>query len=237
MEQFSQKIDIDKENGGVPGENLDGPFPILKPGRNCWRIEHADRIAFLVDGAAYFRAFREVVKQARRSVLIMAWDIDSRVELVREHEPDGFPVKLSEFLHSVLERNPQLHIHVLDWDFPMLMAADREWLPLLKEEWTGHARLHFHLDDRYPPGASHHQKIVVVDDAVAFVGGLDLTSGRWDTPEHRPDDRRRCDLGSGPVPQPYHDIQMIVRGPIAAKLGDMARERWRLATQRSLGGT
>ena len=105
MEQFSQKIDIDKENGGVPGENLDGPFPILKPGRNCWRIEHADRIAFLVDGAAYFRAFREVVKQARRSVLIMAWDIDSRVELVREHEPDGFPVKLSEFLHSVLEKS------------------------------------------------------------------------------------------------------------------------------------
>ncbi len=235
MEQSSLKIDPEKEYGsGVPGDDLDGLFPILKPGRNCWRIEHADRIAFLVDGAAYFRAFREVVKQAQRSVLIMAWDIDSRVELVRGQEPDGFPAKLSEFLHSMLERSPQLNIHVLDWDFPVLMAADREWLPLLKEEWTGHARLHFHLDNRYPPGASHHQKIVVVDDAVAFVGGLDLTSGRWDTPEHRPDDLRRCDFGSGPVPQPYHDIQMIVRGPIAAKLGDIARERWRLATQEVL---
>jgi phosphatidylserine/phosphatidylglycerophosphate/cardiolipin synthase-like enzyme/uncharacterized membrane protein YdjX (TVP38/TMEM64 family) len=234
MEQISPKIDIDKEYeeyGEDSGVSHAGVFSILQPSRNCWRIEHADRIAFLVDGAAYFRAFRETVKQAQRSVLIMAWDIDSRVELVRSgHEPDGYPVRLSEFLQNVLDRNPELHIHVLDWDFPMLMAADREWLPLLKEEWTAHPRLHFHLDDRYPPGASHHQKIVVVDDEVAFVGGLDLTSGRWDTPEHRPDDLRRCDARYGPVPQPYHDIQMMVRGAIAATLGSLARDRWRLAT-------
>jgi phosphatidylserine/phosphatidylglycerophosphate/cardiolipin synthase-like enzyme len=31
-------------------------------------------------------------------------------------------------------------------------------------------------------GASHHPKIVVIDDAIAFVGGLDLARGRWDTP-------------------------------------------------------
>jgi phospholipase D1/2 len=235
MEQSSSlKIDADKEYGGDPDRGGAGRPPILQPGRNCWRIEHADRVAFLVDGAEYFRAFREVVKQAQRSVLIIAWDIDSRVELVRGHEPDGFPVKLAGFLNSMLKRNDQLHIHVLDWDFPMLMAADREWLPLLKDEWTGHPRLHFHLDDRYPPGGSHHQKIVVVDDQVAFVGGLDLTTGRWDTPEHGPDDLRRCDLGSGPVPQPYHDIQMIVRGPVAVKLGDLARERWKLATGQTL---
>ena len=90
--------------------------------------------------------------------------------------------------------------------------------------------MHYHLDDRFPPGGSHHQKIIVVDDQVAFVGGLDLTTGRWDTPEHLPNDLRRCDAAFGPVPQPYHDIQIMVRGPIAAKLGDLARERWQLAT-------
>jgi hypothetical protein len=31
----------------------------------------------------------------------------------------------------------------------------------------------------------------VIDDRLAFVGGLDLTSKRWDMPEHRPDDPRR----------------------------------------------
>ena len=79
---------------------------ILKPGVNCWRIEHADRAAFLVDGAEFFRAFRETVKQAQRSVLIIAWDIDSRIDLVREGKPDGLPVNLSAFLNCMVQRTP-----------------------------------------------------------------------------------------------------------------------------------
>ena len=207
---------------------------ILKPGNNCWRIERADRAAFIVDGADFFRAFRETVKQARRSVLIMAWDIDSRLKLVRDETQDGWPISLGDFLNSVVKRKRDLHVHVLDWDFVMLFASDREWLPLYKQRWNSHRRLHFHLDDHHPPGASHHQKIVVVDDQVAFVGGLDLTLGRWDTTEHAACDERRRDLLTAPIPQPYHDIQMMVSGPIAASLGELARERWFLATGQKL---
>ena len=83
-----------------------GHSAILKPGVNCWRIEHADRAAFLVDGAEFFRAFRETVKQAQRSVLIIAWDIDSRIDLVREGKPDGLPVNLSAFLNCMVQRTP-----------------------------------------------------------------------------------------------------------------------------------
>lgn len=32
---------------------------------------------------------------------------------------------------------------------------------------------------------AHHEKIVVVDQSVAFVGGIDLAYGRWDDREHR----------------------------------------------------
>lgn len=207
---------------------------VLKPGDNCWRIERADRAAFIVDGAEFFKAFREAVKQAQRSVLIIAWDIDSRVKLVREGEPDGLPIELGDFLNSMVKLNSKLDIHILDWDFVMIFAPDREWLPLYKEKWNDHPRLHFCLDDRHPTGACHHQKIVVVDDQVAFAGGLDLTLGRWDTPQHAPRDPRRRDLESEPVPQPYHDIQMMVSGPAAAALGDLARERWRNATGMTL---
>ncbi len=211
--------------------------PVLKPGANCWRVEHADRVAFLVDGADYFHAFREAVKQARRSVLIMAWDIDSRVKLVRgqQRDPaDDLPETLGNFLNAMVRRRKQLNIYVLDWDFIMLFAPDREWLPLYKREWNGHRRLHFALDDMHPTGACHHQKIVVVDDRVAFVGGLDLTLGRWDTPEHRSDDSIRRELDGEPVPQPYHDVQIMVSGPAATALGDLARERWFRATGRRL---
>ena len=80
---------------------------ILKPGVNCWHIEHADRAAFLVDGAEFFRAFREMVKQAQRSVLIIAWDIDSRIDLVREGKPDGLSVSLGAFLNCMVQCNRQ----------------------------------------------------------------------------------------------------------------------------------
>jgi phospholipase D1/2 len=206
---------------------------ILKPSDNCWRIEHADRVSLLVDGAEYFHAFRETAKNARRSVLIIGWDIDGRFELEREPRSDGLPTSLRDFLNSLVRRRKQLHIHVLDWDFAMIFAPDRDWLPTYKMEWTTHRRLHFRLDDHYPVGASHHQKIVVIDDRVAFVGGLDFALGRWDTSEHRPLDPRRRDT-DGSIPQPYHDVQLMVSGSIAGAIGELARERWRTATGRKI---
>jgi phosphatidylserine/phosphatidylglycerophosphate/cardiolipin synthase-like enzyme/uncharacterized membrane protein YdjX (TVP38/TMEM64 family) len=106
--------------------------------------------------------------------------------------------------------------------------------------WRTHRRLDFRLDGEHPLGASHHQKIVVVDDAVAFVGGLDLTVNRWDTSDHSPVDPRRVDPGGRSYP-PFHDVQVAVSGPAAAALGTLARERWwratgeRLAAPRAAG--
>jgi uncharacterized membrane protein YdjX (TVP38/TMEM64 family) len=74
---------------------------------------------------------------------------------------------------------------------------------------------------------------VVIDDTVAFCGGIDLTRNRWDTPRHRFDDPRRRDP-DGKLYQPYHDIQMIVEGDAAAALGTVFRDRWKWATGEDL---
>jgi phosphatidylserine/phosphatidylglycerophosphate/cardiolipin synthase-like enzyme/uncharacterized membrane protein YdjX (TVP38/TMEM64 family) len=202
---------------------------VLNPGRNCWRVEHADRVAFLVDGADYFGAFRETVKRARCCVLVLGWDFDSRFRLLRDEPPDDLPVALGAFLNTVVRRRRGLWMYILDWDYSVMLAPSREWFPHQKLEWMTPRRLCFRMDDHCPVGGSHHQKVVVVDDRVAFAGGLDLTLGRWDSSEHRADDTRRCDLNTT-IPQPYHDVQMAVSGPAAVALGDLARERWRVAT-------
>lgn len=206
---------------------------ILKPGDNCWRLEQAHQAAFLIDGAAYFKAFRSAIAQAQHSILILGWDINSRVKLVRDQPPDSLPVALVDLLNEVVSRRRTLQAHVLCWDFAMIYALEREWLPIYQLDWRTHRRLRFEMDDQHPVGASHHQKVVVVDDAVAFAGGLDLTKCRWDTPEHRPDDERRIDPDGNPY-APFHDVQMVVAGPVAAALGDLARERWYRATGRRL---
>lgn len=202
---------------------------IMRPGRNCWRIERAHRFSLLVDADAYFRAVRAAIRSAQHSVYILSWDIDSRTRLVPDGANDGFPEPLGDFLHEIVAARPDLHAYVLNWDFAMLYALEREWLPVYKLDWRTHRRLSFRMDGRHPVGASQHQKVVVVDDAIAFVGGLDLTRSRWDTPEHACNAPLRRDSDGKPY-APFHDVQAMVDGDAARALGELARERWLRAT-------
>ncbi|MDR6951411.1 phosphatidylserine/phosphatidylglycerophosphate/cardiolipin synthase-like enzyme/uncharacterized membrane protein YdjX (TVP38/TMEM64 family) [Ancylobacter sp. 3268] len=204
--------------------------PVLREERNVWRIETAERAAVLVDGAAYFEALRSALMQARNSVYIAGWDLDSRMKLVGPsgHAEDGLPEQLADFLSALVKRRPELRIRLLLWDYSMVFAFERELMPLYSFLWNTPPQIEICLDDALPFGASHHQKIVVIDDRVAFSGGLDLTGRRWDTPEHLPAHDLRVDP-AGTVYGAFHDVQMLVEGPAAAALGDMLRERWRRA--------
>lgn len=202
---------------------------LLQPGRNCWRIEHAQRFAMLVDADAYFRAVRAAIRKARHSIYILSWDIDSRTRLVPQGANDGYPEPLGDFLHAVVASRPGLHAYVLNWDFAMLYALEREWLPVYKLDWRTHRRLAFRMDPNHPIGASHHQKIVVIDDSLAFVGGLDLTRSRWDTPAHACSEPLRCDGDANKPYGPFHDVQAMVDGDVARALGELARLRWQRA--------
>jgi phospholipase D1/2 len=205
------------------------PRGLLVPGRNCWRMAHAARVGFLVDGSEYFSAVRAALAGAQREIFILGWDIDSRMWLIPGGARDGFPEPLLEFLNALLTARPQLQIYVLSWDFALLFALEREWLGRLKFGWPKRRRMHFELDDHHPTAASHHQKLIVVDDALAFVSGFDLTRNRWDTPRHLPADpaRRNPD---GSSYGPFHDVGALVDDEAASALGDLARERWHRAT-------
>ena len=78
---------------------------VLAPGRNCWRIERAQRFRVLVDGAEYFTALRRALTRASRTIFILGWDIDSRMRLVPHGANDGFPEGLCDFLNAVVTLN------------------------------------------------------------------------------------------------------------------------------------
>ncbi len=173
------------------------------------------------------------MERAEHSILILGWDIASRVWLRRDGARHSQPDELGPLLHEVLSRRKKLRVHILSWDFAMIYVLEREFLPIFKLPWRAHRRLRFLLDGNHPSGGSHHQKIVVIDDSVAFSGGFDLTNHRWDTPEHKMGEPRRVNPG-GIYYEPFHDVQVAVSGEAAAALGDLARERWRRATGTSL---
>jgi len=206
---------------------------ILVETHNCWRKSRAGKVGFLIDGAAYFGALADIIEQAHDSICVAAWDIDSRMKLVPGNSSDGHTEKLGRLLNDKAKRTPGLRIYILNWDFPMLYLREREWLPIFNLGWKTHRRISYHLDDEHPIGGSQHQKFVVVDNQVAFCGGLDLTNSRWDTPQHRlyEPQRRNPD---GESYKPFHDVQMIVNGEAAESLAEVFMDRWEWATGDSI---
>ena len=206
--------------------------PVLRPGETCWRVEAAGRAAFLLDSAAYFAAARDAMLRARRSILLLGWDFDPRTRLRPGAEGAGpapdLPDEIGPFLVALAARRPHLDVRVLIWDMPMLIAGGRDLSPRKEPEWFAGSRVRFRLA-RAPLGACHHQKLLVVDGALAFCGGGDFETNRWDTPRHPDRDARRRGP-TGREHEPRHEVMAVVDGAAAAALDAVARERWSGAT-------
>jgi phospholipase D1/2 len=200
---------------------------ILEPGRNVWRVERAARAAVLIDAAAFFEAVRRAFLQAERRIFIAGWDIDSRTRLVGEGNcaDDGYSPVLAEFLSEIVSSKPSLEVYLLLWDFSLNYAGERELFPRLSLQWQTPPRVTLCMDNAVPFGSSQHQKLIVIDDALAFSGGLDVTMRRWDCSDHAPDNPERVDASGQPYP-PFHDVQMMVDGEAALALAQLVRRRW-----------
>ncbi len=199
---------------------------MLEEGRNCWKIARAERAAMVVDAADYFRLARLAMLRAKSQILLIGWDFDTRIFLDEKPE-GGVPTKLGPLLSWLAKHRPEICIHILRWDWGAPKLLGRGTTVLRLARWAMTPQISFKLDAAHPIGASHHQKVIVVDDHLAFCGGIDMTATRWDTREHIDKDKRRRRPTTGRRYQPWHDATMAVDGEAARALGELARERWR----------
>lgn len=206
--------------------------PIVVPGRNAWGSAQADKLAFLVDGAAYFQWLGKALPLARREIWIVGWDFYPDIHLHPETEPGP---TLGEILRALVDKHPQLHIRILIWAMGPIYSS-RSLKLFTRSSWSDHPRIHLRLDSRHAWRGAHHQKMVVIDDALAFAGGIDLTAGRWDDRSHAAHSAHRVKPDGDPY-GPVHDIQAAVSGPAAREIGDVARRRWRLGTDEEIEAT
>ena len=206
---------------------------ILQPGRNCWRLEQARRFYMVQDAADYFRIVRRALLSARHTVFVLGWDVTAGIDLDPGASPSEVPTRFDALLKYIVRRQRHLHCYILTWDYGLLFTLERDPFSRFRFGWATPKRVHFEFDDRHPLGASHHQKVVVIDDELAFCGGIDLTSHRWDTSAHRPDEPHRV-TPIGTVYGPYHEIQAMVDGPVAASLGALARDRFPRERERKI---
>ena len=202
---------------------------IIRVGRNTWRRVHADDTGVLIDASDYYHAVYHAVSRAQSHVLMSGWQFDSGVPLLRGADvPSGADVRFLKFLDGLCRRRPDLRVYLLAWDFHLVFAGEREWLQRVLFHWMTSPNLRFRFDDHPAAGGSHHQKFVVVDGGLAFLGGMDVCEARWDDRRHLADNPLR--LSRGRPQKPYHDAQAWLAGRETVQaLEDLFRERWQRA--------
>jgi phosphatidylserine/phosphatidylglycerophosphate/cardiolipin synthase-like enzyme/uncharacterized membrane protein YdjX (TVP38/TMEM64 family) len=202
---------------------------LFRPGENVERVAEGVRARVIIDGEVYFQTLARAAAMAEEQLLITAWALDPEAAILFDA---AGRVRVVDLFARLLELHPRLKITVLAWDMARTMAWGQGGALELDDPRLA-GRLRVVYDGNTPLGGSHHQKLVVIDDVVAFCGGLDLAAGRFDTPEHRVVDTRRVSAWGGALP-PFHDVMIMVDGEAAAALGQLVRERFWRATGEAL---
>jgi phosphatidylserine/phosphatidylglycerophosphate/cardiolipin synthase-like enzyme len=146
----------------------------------------------LIDMADYFDAAMAAMRQARHTVHLLNWAFEPQTLFHPQPGRTGPDQdRIGNFLKALASENPALDVRVLCWKSALPIAATQNWFTLADREVFTGTKVKFVLDGKLPVGASHHQKLIVIDDAIAFCGGGDIGPDRWDTPQHLDDDPRR----------------------------------------------
>jgi phosphatidylserine/phosphatidylglycerophosphate/cardiolipin synthase-like enzyme len=176
-----------------------------------------NRLDVLVDGSAYLPALAHEIAAATSHVHLLGWSFSPDIHLTRDEEP----VVLRNLLAEVAQRAA---VRLLVWEgspLPVFRPTKRDvraYLSVFRDRTDIQATTDSLVRFKY----SHHEKTVVVDDRVAFVGGIDLTrhgGSPFDTPRHPAQGH-----------QGWHDVAVRIEGPAVADVAEHFRLRWHGAT-------
>jgi phosphatidylserine/phosphatidylglycerophosphate/cardiolipin synthase-like enzyme len=194
------------------GASLDPPV-----GESWWSpratIRAGNSVEVLIDGASAFEQMQKEIRAAEHSVHIAGWHSSPDFELTRGADA----IALRDLLAEVAERIP---VRLLLWAGPPLPAFQptRSMVARARDEFVRDSLVQCALDKRERTMHCHHEKIVIVDGTLAFVGGVDFTAlegDRHDEPEHPP----RKPMG-------WHDAAIRLRGPAVADVAAHFNSRW-----------
>ncbi len=207
-------------------QNLSNTTELFELQKNCWRVAEAEHATLLIDCANFYSAIHDAISKAKHSIFILGWEIDSQTRLLRgdKEKESKIPSVIIELLDWKAKQNPEIQIYLCRWDASVVFVTDRDLMP--EFVWANNTpeNVHVCLDGNVPMGGSHHQKIILIDDELVFTGGMDIARQRWDTREHNIVEPERNDVLGAYAP--YHDVQIMMDGPVTKDLAELVRERW-----------
>src|SRR3954453_23750531 len=179
------------------------------------------RLEILIDGEEALPRIADEMSRAQSHVWLAGWQFEPSFALRR----DGERLVLRNLLAQLAER---IDVRVLVWAGAPLPVfhPSRRAVRGMREALCRDTRIQCALDSHERPMHCHHEKVIVIDDRVAFVGGIDLTAengDRFDSSEHV----ARATVG-------WHDVSTRIEGPADADVSAHFRMRWQEVTGRTI---
>ena len=174
-------------------------------------------VEVLIDGALALPRIADALAGAQSHVHIAGWNVESAFRLGHDV---GSPT-VRDLLAGLAERLP---VRVLVWagaPIPVFKPTRAE-VRQGREELCRGTQIQCALDSHERPAHCHHEKLVIIDGRVAFVGGIDLTGlggDRFDRSDHP----YRGSIG-------WHDAAVAIRGPAVHDVAEHFRSRWQAVT-------
>jgi phosphatidylserine/phosphatidylglycerophosphate/cardiolipin synthase-like enzyme len=180
-----------------------------------------NRLDVLVDGSEALPTIAAELARAESFIHLAGWFFSPELHLSRDDEP----MIVRNLLAELAER---VDVRVLSWKgapLPLFKPSHNDVRDML-DGLVRHTKIEAHSDGCTGFTHSHHEKTIVIDGKVAFVGGIDLTldgGDPWDTPKHV----ARGGIG-------WHDAAVRIEGPVVADVAQHFRLRWHGATREHL---
>ena len=175
----------------------------------------------LIDGENALPRMAEAIRSAQRHVHVCSWHLEPDFDPgPREARP------VRELLGDAAERVP---VRVLVWagaPVPVFQPRRGE-VRAARERLVRGTKIQCELDACTRMMHCHHEKLVIVDDELAFVGGIDLTTlagDRYDSNEHP---HKEQAIG-------WHDASSLLRGPIVRDVAAHFALRWEATRSEAL---
>ena len=189
--------------------------------RGTFPARQGNRLDVLVDGSEALPAIAAELARAESFVHLAGWFFSPELHLSRDDEP----MIVRNLLAELAER---VDVRLLSWKgapLPLFKPSHSDVREML-DALARHTKIEAHSDGCTGFAHSHHEKTIVIDGKVAFVGGIDLTldgGDPWDTPAHV----ARGGIG-------WHDAAVRIEGPAVADVAQHFRLRWHGATRELL---
>ncbi|CAF1309339.1 unnamed protein product [Rotaria sp. Silwood1] len=162
---------------------------------NSYAPVRENQLAYwFINGKSYMEAVAKALLTAKEEVFITDWWLSPEVMLIRPTDDETF--RLDNILGRIAVKDAGVRVYVMlfkEMSFALGLNSLHTKKTLVSKSKKGFIKVIRHPKYNTKDGLllwSHHEKTVVIDQKIAFVGGIDLCYGRWDD-EHM----RLVDLG------------------------------------------